>query len=266
MLTVTVGSAALAYAGYVAAAYGLRNRIVYPVAGTPFGAFRSWPTEEATRLQRRIEGGTVHAFHLTASAPRGRVVILHGNMMVAPDVAFLARFWREQGFDVLVPEYRGYAGAAGKPEAQAIVDDVCAFLDEVRPVPGPLIAHGISLGGGIAAELTRCRKLDALVLQSTFLSISSVTLRFCLPGVLVRSLYPTARTLQNFSGRMLVIHGSADRLFPPEHGRRLAALVPAGQARHVEVPGAIHMIADGEVVPILQHHVDWLAPPHSGPH
>jgi pimeloyl-ACP methyl ester carboxylesterase len=264
MLTVAAGSAALAYAGYVAAAYGLRNRIVYPVAGTPFGAFRSWPTEEATRLQREIEGGTVHAFHLEASAPRGRVAILHGNMMVAPDVAFLARFWTEQGFDVLVPEYRGYAGAAGKPEAQAIVDDVSAFLDELRPVVGPFIAQGISLGGGIAAELTRTRNVDALVLQSTFLSISSVTPRFGLPGRLVRTLYPTAQTLRNFAGRMLVIHGTADRLFPPSHGRQLAAIVPAGQARHVEVPNAIHMIADNRIVPILRDHVDWLAPPHPG--
>ncbi|MGK5548245.1 alpha/beta fold hydrolase [Streptomyces sp. URMC 127] len=42
--------------------------------------------------------------------------------------------------------------------------------------------------------------------------------------------------LRRFSGDALVLWSPANRVMPPEHGRRLAALLPAG--RYAEVPGA----------------------------
>ncbi|MCT7373663.1 alpha/beta hydrolase [Chelativorans salis] len=264
MLSIALGSAAAAYACYIGGAYCLRSRVIYPLAGTPYGAFREWPGEAASRLTREIPGGRVHAFHLETARPRGRVVLLHGNMMVASDVAFLAGVWLKQGFDVLVPEYRGYASATGRPDTDGIVEDTLHFLDRMRPAPDKLIVHGISLGGGIAAELTRSRPIDALVMQSTFLSISVAAARYGLPGVLVRNLYPTERTLQTFEGRALVVHGDADPRFPPRHGRRLATLLPRHRSRYVEVPGAVHMIDDRIVAKLIADHADWLADGEGG--
>lgn len=55
----------------------------------------------------------------------------------------------------------------------------------------------------------------------------------------------TSENIRDLSAPLLVIHGTADPVFPVEHGRTLASAVPG--ARLVEVPGAGHEL----------HREDW---------
>jgi pimeloyl-ACP methyl ester carboxylesterase len=54
--------------------------------------------------------------------------------------------------------------------------------------------------------------------------------------------------LRRFSGDTLVLWSPDNRVMPPEHGRRLAELLPAGQ--YAEVPGAyvLSMLDEPETV------------------
>jgi pimeloyl-ACP methyl ester carboxylesterase len=63
----------------------------------------------------------------------------------------------------------------------------------------------------------------------------------------------------------LVIHGSDDRIVPPEQGRDLAQRIPG--ARWVELPGAGHLLAtdaEAQVVDAVCEHVDLHTPLSAG--
>jgi pimeloyl-ACP methyl ester carboxylesterase len=49
-----------------------------------------------------------------------------------------------------------------------------------------------------------------------------------------------ARCLRSFEGPALVVWASDDRVMPPEHGRRLAELLP--DARFIELPDSYTLI------------------------
>jgi pimeloyl-ACP methyl ester carboxylesterase len=257
MILPVIAAAGAAYALYAGGAYLLRNRFVYAVAGMPYGAYKAWPYPGAERLEIGEGDAARHGFLVRATEPsRGLVVLLHGNAMVAPDVAYLAAVWRDLGFDVLSPEYAGFGGSAGRPDSDGIVDDVLKLVAASKLRPGKLVLHGISLGGGVAAEMTKRVEADALVLQSTFASISAVaSRRFKLPGGAVARIYPTATTLAGFKGRSLVIHATRDPLFPIWNGRTLAELLGS---RIVEVEGSRHMVHDHDAEAAVRANADWL--------
>lgn len=54
--------------------------------------------------------------------------------------------------------------------------------------------------------------------------------------------------MRRFTGEALVLWSPDNRVMPPAHGRRLAALLPAG--RYAEVPGAyvLSMLDEPEAV------------------
>jgi fermentation-respiration switch protein FrsA (DUF1100 family) len=103
--------------------------------------------------------------------------------------------------------------------------------------------YGESLGGGVAIDLATEAPPAALVVQSSFTSIADMTrlrypfLSILLPLASMR--YESLRAIGKLQVPLLVIHGGADTLVPPEHGRRLfeAANEPK---RLLIVPGADH--------------------------
>lgn len=66
---------------------------------------------------------------------------------------------------------------------------------------------------------------------------------------------PTRQPLSSVTAPTLVIHGTADPMFPPEHGRALAAEIPDAEMLPIEGPGHGIDRADWEVIvrAILDH-------------
>lgn len=257
-----VGGIAGTYAGYVALAYLLRKRFVFPMVGVDFRRWHLWPHRDGQTLRFETEVGEGFAHHLPAKdgKPRGRVILYHGNLMVAVDMAALAEKWSDMGFDVVVPEFRGYGGFPGVPTPRNIVSDTLKALDMLPDVDGPLIGHGISLGGGLVMEFCRQRNLDAVVLQSTFSSIGDAAWRYGLPGTTVSGYLNSKEVMNGYDGKVLIIHGDGDRLFGSGHPDRMAKAVPdENNLRRVTVTGGRHMISEGKIFKILGENIDWLS-------
>lgn len=194
-----------------------------------------WPaTTRATR-----EDGTSE---VTSDSTFPLAVLFHGNAETVEGMADIAEIYQSLGFAVLAPEYRGYGRSLGKPSQSALTTDVVALIDAAladssigNVDQSRMLFHGVSIGGGVACSVARERPPAALVLQSTFTSLSSMAWRFGAPPLLVRDPYRNDQTLREFSGKVLLLHGVDDEIIPPSHSRALAAL--AKNVTHLELPG-----------------------------
>ncbi|PWB34541.1 alpha/beta hydrolase [Pseudomonas sp. SDI] len=135
---------------------GCSSLLFYPEPGQPF-------TPEKAKLAYRdvtltaADGTRLHGWWLPAKdgvEVKGTVLHLHGN---GGNLAWHlgASWWLpEQGYQVLLLDYRGYGLSQGKPSLPAVYQDIDAamgWLQQAPEVAGkPLVLLGQSLGGALA--------------------------------------------------------------------------------------------------------------------
>lgn len=167
------------------------------------------------------------------------VAFFHGNAELAAHQEALALDYNRRGYALLVPEYRGYGGASGKPSQRALVRDALAFIDALADFPeldrDRIVYHGRSVGGGVAAQVAAIRSPRALILESTFTGVAPFAWRMGVPPLLVRNPFNTGEVLPGLACPILILHGADDDIVPPSHADRLAALSP--RATLVKLPG-----------------------------
>lgn len=216
------------------AAFFMQRDIIYPIAHPePPPRRTTMAPGEWLVLKLEAEGGAVEALFFpneeaTPERPAPLVVYFHGNAEIIDHVWARTLPWRERGFHVLVPEYRGYGRCAGDPTEENLSADAAAFIDMVRARPEVddqrLLLHGISIGGAVAGATARKRRPQAFVLQSTLTSISDIAWEHMLPGFLARDTYRTRDAIVELDVPVLLTHGRGDHVIPFSHGEALAAL------------------------------------------
>ncbi len=188
----------------------------------------------------RDGGGTVAAAHLKNPRARYTILFSHGNGEdIGGDLPFL-REMRDAGFAVFAYDYSGYGQSTGRPSERAAYGDVDAAYDHLTRTlgvpPERIIAHGRSLGGGVAADLASRRPVAGLVLESTFTTIFRVAHSF---PVVPFDRFRTIDKLPRITAPVLVIHGTRDGVVGFRHGQRLYDAV-RGEKRRLWVEGAGH--------------------------
>ena len=227
--------ALLAYAVWCAAMLGCETSLIFPrdMAGEPHKAVP--PGAEQVWVRAVDDGSRVEGLYFKApgspASPAPVVIYAHGNGELIGQQMHIVEMYRAMGICVLLPEYRGYGNSEGTPSERAIVSDMLQFHEWLlmRPEVDPdrFIYHGRSLGGAVAVQLAARRRPAAVVLETSFTSISWFAWRFGVPGFLVRSKFRTDRALPGLKGvPMLIMHGRGDTIVPFTHARRLRALAP----------------------------------------
>lgn len=232
----------LLYVAWGLTLFFLQPKLLYlpAVAGAGADAAEIRALEERDGLVRHWlerDGARVESWLLRSAAQpaNGLVAITHGNAELIDHLLEDAAAWRARGFDVVLPEYRGYGRSSGKPSQEVIVADSLAAIDWALRETGnrALVLHGRSLGTGVAAqiaanmhELTASATLDLLVLESPFTSIASFAPRYGLPAFIVRDQYRTDEVLPQLWCPVLILHARDDEIVPIGHARALASLAP----------------------------------------
>lgn len=232
----------LIYGVWVVAVFLLQSRMLYlpelagrgwseSQIGAQVGLERLWLDQAPQDGAERTEAWLIRAPTPSgAGAARTLVCFFHGNAELIDQCLAEAQAWRERGFDVLLPEYRGYGRSGGRPSQRAIVTDSDELVRRAMTITGAesLIFHGRSLGTGIAVQVAsrhRDRTL-ALVLESPFRSVASFAWRYGVPEFLVRDPYRTDELLPTFRCPTLILHAPLDEVVPYAHGEALASLQP----------------------------------------
>ncbi len=237
-------SLVLLYAAWCATLYFMQPSMLYLplLAGTGL---------QPAEIEERVEQGTIERHwierdgarveawlmrSLREEPARGLVSISHGNAELIDHLGDDARRWRRLGFDVVLPEYRGYGRSTGSPSEEAIVADTLDAIDWALGRTGhtALVLHGRSLGTGVVAqvaarlgEIPSRPTLELVALEAPFTSIASYAPRYGVPPFLVRDPYRTDEVLPTLTCPVIILHTRGDDVVPIEHGRMLASLAPS---------------------------------------
>mgnify|MGYP003365156205 CR=1 FL=1 len=137
---------------------GCSSLLFYPEPGQPITPQAAGLTYENVNLTA-ADGTLLHGWWLPAKPGvplKGTVLHLHGN---GGNLAYhlgAVAWLPEQGYQVLMLDYRGYGLSQGSPSLPAVYQDIDAAFDWLQQQPSvqqqPLIVLGQSLGGAMAVH------------------------------------------------------------------------------------------------------------------
>ncbi|MBL8346096.1 MAG: alpha/beta fold hydrolase [Rubrivivax sp.] len=200
----------------------------------------------------RITGDRARLHALWLPQPRAdapTLLYLHGARWDVRGSAPRMRRLHELGFAVLGVDYRGFGRSEGGelPSEDMAYEDARAAWDWLKREGSPQarrFVFGHSLGGAIAVDLaTQVDDLSGLIVEGSFTSLRDLLATFkwgWLPvGPLLTQRFEAADRMARVRAPVLVVHGSEDRLVPPEIGRALYERAPEPK-RFLLVQGGSH--------------------------
>lgn len=238
------GVATLGVGSAFAAVLWLQGRLIYPLEKIR-GVAPNPAADQLERVTLKTQDGLALAVRYKPPAhPDGRVVVLfHGNGEDLSQRVHIAHDLIEAGYGVLLAEYRGYGGNAGKPREAGLYADGRAAIEFAMRQSPRLVLHGYSLGSGVAVQLATEFAIEALVLEAPFTSIADVAVtRFPRLPVrwLVRDRYDNLRKIGAVRVPVLIYGGDADGVIPAQQFAQLYSAVRAPR-RLAVVDGADHV-------------------------
>jgi fermentation-respiration switch protein FrsA (DUF1100 family) len=246
---------------------GCSSLLFYPQQPLPFTPERAGLAYRDVQLTA-ADGTRLHAWWLPAKpgvAVKGTVLHLHGNGgNLATHLG--GSYWLpEQGYQVLMLDYRGYGLSEGTPSLPAIYQDIdaaFAWLDTEPTVQGqPLVLLGQSIGGALAVHYLAERppqreRLSALVLDGVpasyrevaRLTLSSAWLTWPLQ-VPLSWLIPDGDSAIHAIGGLqgvplLIYHSIDDAVVPLSNGVRLYQAAPPPRVFQPTRGGHVQTFAD----------------------
>ena len=191
-----------------------------------------------------------------ADAPA--LLYLHGARYDVRGSAARMRRLHALGFAVLGIDYRGFGRSQGSelPSEEMAYEDARAAWDWLghQAPHSRRFVFGHSLGGAIAVDLAaHASDVAGLMVEGSFTSIPDLVGHYAwgwLPvGPLISQRFDAAARMERVRAPVLVVHGSDDRLVPPEVGRALYERAPEPK-RFVLVEGGSH------------HNTNWVGAAH----
>lgn len=177
---------------------------------------------------RTTDRQSINGWFIPASNAKITLLYFHGNEGNMTDRLPRINFFHNMGMNILIFDYRGYGKSSGKPSEQGFYKDAQAAYDYLISRndidKDKIIAIGVSLGGPVAADLCLKRKVKALILESTFVSLLSYVqdLYPALPvKFLVREKFDTLEKMKNIKIPKLITHGVDDEVVLYKHARYL---------------------------------------------
>jgi uncharacterized protein len=233
-LFVVAGVLLCIYAGLVLMLWARQERIVFQPPGPPFDEDSATTrVEYAASDGQPLFGYVVRGTSLTDSASKSRpltLIAFHGNAEIAAwSLPWAREVARRTGANVVVAEYRGYAGLPGRPTYPGSKLDARAAFEYARAslgaTPEQTAIYGHSLGSAIGVELAAEIKPRALLLEAPFTSARAMASRLGVPGILPlwraisRVHYDTRTHVATLDVPVSVVHGDHDMVTPVHMGQ-----------------------------------------------
>ena len=201
------------------------------------------------------EDGRLHGVLFRAlDRPRGVVLYFKGNMGNVGHSEGIARIFLKLGYDVLSMDYRGSGKSTGPLSESRLLHDSELWHDWAAGRYGEKVrVVGYSLGTTFASHLAAVKKVTETILFAPMHSIEDMGVRRFpfIPSLLVRYPLNSFEKLSQATGRILIYHGTSDKVIPIESGESLKpALGSDDQFKAVEGANHYTIVRRPEV---LQH-------------
>jgi fermentation-respiration switch protein FrsA (DUF1100 family) len=176
-----------------------------------------------------IKGGddTLHGWFVPADSGAPVVLFCHGNAGNIGDRLEYLEHIHAAGLAVFIFDYSGFGQSTGRPgEAQTYRDAEAAYgwLSNRGYADSSIIAYGRSLGGAVAAYVSRGKKLRAVVLENAFpslVAVAQIHYPWIPVGLIVRHRYPTLDYLKDVRSLLFIVHNRNDEIVPFALGKQL---------------------------------------------
>jgi fermentation-respiration switch protein FrsA (DUF1100 family) len=170
--------------------------------------------------------------------PQGTVVHFHGNFGNVSNHYNQSQFLMNHGFDVIVFDYQGFGGSAGKSSPKRTVEDGQAVVryarDHRRNPNGGVYIFGQSLGGAVGIVVAAKEPyVKACVFEAPFSSYRTIARHAIAKAWILWPVYPIypfmvgtrydpIKYVDKISPRpVLFIHGTADEIVPVSMSKKL---------------------------------------------
>lgn len=232
------------YAGVCLLAFVLQRRLMYFPDRYPERAALDAAGRLGVEAWRDAQGALVGWRVPAEGAPRGRVIVLHGNAGSALDRLPYAAALAPLGVEVWLLEYPGYGPRAGEPSLRSLSEAAVAAARALAAKgPEPVLLLGESLGSGVAARAAALapEAVRGLVLVTPYARMAEVARIHYpfLPGFLLRDRWAPLDDLAGFRGPVAVLVAGRDEVVTPAQGRRLFDALPGPKRLWVQ-EGATH--------------------------
>jgi uncharacterized protein len=191
------------------------------------------------------DGVKLHGWFLPADSAIATLVMSHGNAGNISNRYALMAALRQNGFNVLMFDYRGYGRSDGTPSEEGIYIDGRTAFDYAAKLPQvdsqKIVLWGTSLGGVVAVDVAAKRHAAGMILESTFTSAADMAAEhysFILRYVLRIQLNSIEKIVQIHTP-VLLMHGNKDRTVPIRLGKELYAAANEPKEFY-EITGADH--------------------------
>lgn len=175
------------------------------------------------------------------------ILYFHGNGEVISDYDDVGPYYKKEGLNFLVVDYRGYGTSEGTPSFTGMMKDAHIILSEVRKLlledgfEGPLWVMGRSLGSASALELAYHypSQINGLIIESGFTSAGRFLkhLNLLPPGIDLEEFNTDClERLQEVAMPVLVIHGEYDDLVPLQEAKDLYENIGSGAKEMIVIP------------------------------
>ncbi|MGQ3889569.1 alpha/beta hydrolase [Legionella sp. CNM-1927-20] len=165
------------------------------------------------------------AWYKPAQSDMPTIIYFHGNAgHIGYRMPFI-RYFLNEGYGVLLVEYRGYGGNEGKINEQGLYLDGQAaikFLQEQGILLPKIILYGESLGTGVATKLGTQYKVCAIILQSPYTSLSALArVHYPWLPIPLRDKFDSIKRINEITAPVLILHGRQDNIVPYAQGLEL---------------------------------------------
>ena len=181
----------------------------------------------------------IHGWWVENKNSHGKVLLyLHGNSLNISANLNRTKIYYQQGFSVLIIDYRGYGLSKGDfpSESQVYEDAEIAWnylIDKQQASPDEIFIYGHSLGGAIAIELALQKPQAAgLIVESSFTSIRDMIAHrrnifsiFPVDWILTQR-FDSINKVSSLKIPVLFIHGAADNSVPSYMSKKLYDTAP----------------------------------------
>jgi uncharacterized protein len=237
-------------------AWLFQDRIAFPAPSLPLPDPTSVGFPDGQRIALTMRDGTpLVGWYLPPSSPSTHspstparhpgVLWFYGNGETVGAIWPILRDFRPPGAALLVVDYPGYGGSGGTATEAGLYEAADLAYAALVARPGVdanrIVVYGRSLGSAVATYTATRHPVAGLILESPFTNAREMARRHygLFPRFMLHLELDNLSRIAEVRCPVLVFHGTADRLVPPDMGRRVAAAA-RGPTELVLIEGSGH--------------------------
>ncbi|MEK6615079.1 MAG: alpha/beta fold hydrolase [Bacteroidota bacterium] len=163
------------------------------------------------------DGIVLNRLLFKADSSKGLIFYLHGSVGSLSSWGKFAKTYTDLGYDVFMPDYRGYGKSEGSINGQGqFFQDLQTVYNELKTkyAEDKIIVLGYSVGTGLASKIASTNKPKLLILQAPYYSLPDMMQHTypIIPTFILKYKFETYAYNKDCEMPIIIFHGNQDEV------------------------------------------------------